>query len=64
MTKIRRGGYIFNTWVGDHSPKHVHVMIKGRIVFRWDLENNRIITGLATRKMVKLILELQEEGKL
>ena len=26
MGKIRRGGFVFLTWIGDHSPYHVHVM--------------------------------------
>jgi hypothetical protein len=25
MGKIRRGGYIFEWWIGDHEPKHIHV---------------------------------------
>jgi hypothetical protein len=23
--KIRRGGYVFLSWKGDHPPRHVHV---------------------------------------
>jgi hypothetical protein len=64
MTKIRRGGYLFITYKGDHPPKHVHVHVKNRRVLKWDLENNGILFGMATRKMIKLIFELQEEGKL
>jgi hypothetical protein len=32
MTKIRRGGYVFISWVGDQSPRHVHVYRDGRFV--------------------------------
>lgn len=41
MGKIRRGGYIFVTWVGDHSPRHVHVYRDGKLVVKWDLMNRK-----------------------
>jgi hypothetical protein len=25
MGKLRRGGFVFVTWIGDHGPYHVHV---------------------------------------
>jgi len=25
VSKICRGNYVFQMWVGDHSPRHVHV---------------------------------------
>jgi hypothetical protein len=25
MGKIRRDGYIFEWWIGDHEPKHIHI---------------------------------------
>jgi len=25
MGKVRRSGYIFEWWIGDHTPRHVHV---------------------------------------
>ncbi|MFA7234702.1 MAG: hypothetical protein WC076_11390 [Terrimicrobiaceae bacterium] len=35
MGKIRRGGYVFEWWIGDHEPRHVHVSkIDGRILGR------------------------------
>jgi hypothetical protein len=27
MGKIRRGGYVFITWKGDHGPPHVAALI-------------------------------------
>jgi len=64
MGKIRRGGFIFITWIGDHSPYHVHVYEDGRLVVKWDLENDVAMKGEATRKILKLIDELRDEGKL
>jgi len=64
MGKIRRGGYVFITWIGDHSPRHVHVFRDGKFVVKWDLENAKPIAGTATRKVIKLIDQLQQEGLL
>ncbi len=37
MSRKRRGGYIFETWIGDHPPRHIYVYDKngnflGRII--------------------------------
>jgi hypothetical protein len=64
MGKIRRGGYVFITWIGDHSPRHVHVYRDGKLVVKWDLENGKAITGTPTRRVIKLIEQLQQEGLL
>lgn len=37
MGKIRVGGYIFVTWIGDHEPRHVHVFKDGQLIVKWDL---------------------------
>lgn len=64
MVKIRRGNYVFVTWIGDHSPRHVHVYKDGKLVVKWDLENQVAMKGQATGKILKLIAELEEEGRL
>jgi hypothetical protein len=64
MGKIRRGNYVFVTWAGDHSPRHVHVYKKGKLVLKWDLENETPMKGKATRAILELIRELREEGLL
>lgn len=61
MGKIRRGGYIFITWIGDHSPYHVHVYKDGKLIVKWDLENELPMKGKATAKILKTISELREE---
>ena len=50
MGKIRRGGYIFITWMGDHFPRHAHVYRDGKLVIKWDLENRKTITGKFDRR--------------
>ena len=62
MGKIRRGGDIFLTWKGDHSPRHVHVYRNSRLVLKWDLENRKAMKGEPTDRVLKLIEELIEEG--
>ena len=64
MGKVRRGGYVFVTWKGDHTPRHVHVYRDGKFIVKWDLENQKAMKGQAPRRVVKLILELDSEGHL
>ena len=64
MGKIRRGGYVFVTWKGDHTPRHVHVYRDGKLVVKWDLDNRQAMTGKVPRRVITLIDELQSEGLL
>jgi hypothetical protein len=64
MSKLRRGGFVFLSWVGDHGPKHVHVYRDGCLVVKWDLDNDKAMAGQATRRVLSLIRELQSEGLL
>jgi hypothetical protein len=64
MGKVRRGGYVFITWKGDHSPRHVHVYRDGVLVVKWDLDDNQPMIGKASRRVQALINELEAEGAL
>lgn len=64
MGKIKRGGYVFVTWIGDHSPYHVHVYEDRKLVVKWDLENGLPMKGEATAKILRILEELREEGAL
>ena len=64
MGKVRRGGYIFLGWKSDHAPRHVHVYRHGRLIVKWDLDNERPMVGAASKKIVRLIRELRQEGRL
>lgn len=64
MGKVRRGGYVFITWKGDHSPRHVHVYRDGVLVVKWDLDDNQPMIGTASRRVRALIQELDDEGVL
>ncbi len=64
MGKVRRGGYVFVTWKGDHTPRHVHVYRDGKFIVTWDLENQQSMKGKAPRTVIELIGELESEGRL
>jgi hypothetical protein len=64
MGKIRRGSYVFVSWIGDHAPRHVHVYRDKKLVVKWDLEHRVAMRGRATKKILRLIAELESEGRL
>jgi len=52
------------TWIGDHRPRHVHVRQDGKIVLKWNLEENCAVKGNASRRLIRTIHELEDEGLL
>ncbi|MEW6545010.1 MAG: hypothetical protein AB1411_15545 [Nitrospirota bacterium] len=64
MGKLRRGGYVLVTWKGDRPPRHVHVYRNGKLIVKWDLDNRKPMKGQATRRVRKLLEELEAEGLL
>lgn len=64
MSKIRRGGYVFLTWRGDHSPRHVHVYRRGKLVLKWNLESQAAMWGRPSRRVMRLIRQLESEERL
>ena len=64
MGKVRRGGYVFVTWKGDHSPRHVHVYRDGVLIVKWDLDHGQPMVGKVARRVRLLLGELEREGEL
>jgi hypothetical protein len=64
MPKIRRGGYVFLAWKGDHGARHVHVYRDGRLVMKWDLDRGVVIKGSENRRVREIVAELRAEGLL
>ncbi len=64
MGKIRRGGYVFITYKGDHDPPHVHVYRDGKLVAKWNLEAWVLMRGSVNRKLLELLAELVKEDEL
>ena len=64
MSRIRRGNYVFMTFVGDHDPRHVHVYRDDRLIAKWDLEDWCVLEGRVSRRIRRYLEELRCEGKL
>jgi hypothetical protein len=66
MGKVRRGGYMFIWWIGDHRPHHVHVFDKNdQLITRVNLETLQPMDiPKIERKILVLIRELQNEGRI
>jgi len=64
MGRVRRGGFVFVWWKGDHAPRHVHVYREGQLVVKWDLDNWKPMKGEASRQLLELITGLVSEGLL
>ena len=62
MPLIRRGGYVFILWKGDHGPRHVHVWRDRKLVLKWDLDHNGPLKGHPIRRVLRLIGQLRAEG--
>jgi hypothetical protein len=64
VTKIRKDNHVFVSWKSDHGPRHVHDYRDGKLVVKWDLENNTAMKGKTTRRVLHLIKVLEAEGRL
>ena len=66
MGRIRRAGYIITWFIGDHTPRHVHVETdKGKLIGRFALQTRRGMEGWQPdKKLLKLIADLESEGRL
>jgi hypothetical protein len=64
MGKVRRGGFVFLWWKGDHPPRHIHVYRDGKLIVKWDLDNRKPMKGTATKRIIDLITTLRSEGVL
>ena len=62
MGKVRRGGFVFLEWKGDHGPRHVHVYRDGVLVVKWDMDNHKAMKGAAPKRVLELIGKLEAEG--
>jgi len=59
--KVRRGNFLFLTWKGDHSPRHVHVYRDRKLVVKWNLDDRVPMKGRPTARVLQLIAELERE---
>jgi hypothetical protein len=64
MGREKRGGYLFEWWIGDHEPKHVHVYRDGKEIAKVVIPSMRLLSGKLNKKLKKIIEELLAEGKI
>ncbi len=66
MGKIRRDGFMFIWWIGDHAPRHVHVFDKnGKLITRVDLDTMQAMDiPRIPGRLLKTLLILKKEGRL
>lgn len=66
MGKIRRGGYLFIWWKGDHEPRHVHIFDnRNRLLGRIEIPTgNPLDDWRPPKKVLELLNALQNEGRL
>lgn len=63
--RIKRGGYIFQFWLGDHPPRHVHVYRDGRFIAKVECDENfTVMWRKVNRRLLDLLKELRSEGLL
>ena len=58
MGRKKRGGYVFETYAGDHRPYHVHIYKGDRFIGRFDVENQRPMDGELPALVLKYLEEL------
>ena len=63
MGRVRRGGFILETWIGDHPPRHVHVFQDQRMIAKVELDEAlSVMEGKMSRKLRKILGTLVREG--
>ena len=58
MGRKKRGGYIFETYSGDHRPYHVHIYHGTEYIGRFDIENQIAMDVDLSRQVLKYLEEL------
>jgi len=66
MGRVRQGGFIFEWWIGDHPPRHVHVSDRdGNLLGRIVLETLEPLEDWTpSRKALAIIEQLKTEKRL
>ena len=61
MGRIRRGGYLIDWWIGDHTPKHLHVYRDGVLIAKVEMPGVLVLSGKVNRKLKKIFEQLVTE---
>ncbi|MEX0804663.1 MAG: DUF4160 domain-containing protein [Candidatus Binatia bacterium] len=57
MGRKKRGGYIFETYSGDHPPYHVHIYKGDEFIGRYDIENQKPMDSHLSGQVLKFLEE-------
>ena len=55
MGRVKRGGYLIEWWIGDHSPKHVHIYENGKEIAKIQIPEMILLSGRMSKKLRKVI---------
>ena len=61
MGRIRRGGYLIDWWIGDHTPKHLHVYRDGVLIAKVEMPGLLVLSGKVNHKLKKILKQLVTE---
>ncbi len=61
MGRIKRGGYLFEWWMGDHYPKHIHIYKNRKEIAKLRIPEMIILKGKLNKKLRKIIEKLINE---
>ena len=66
MGKVRRGGYIFEWWIGDHAPRHIHISdSNGELLGRVAVDTGASLDAWTPpKKVLDILRQLRDEGRL
>ena len=61
MGRIRRGGYLIDWWIGDHTAKHLHVYRDGVLIAKVEMPGLLVLSGKVNHKLKKILKQLVTE---
>ncbi|MBI2027716.1 MAG: DUF4160 domain-containing protein [Deltaproteobacteria bacterium] len=64
MGKVKRGGYTIYFWIGDHDPKHVHVLEDGKLIAKVRVSDLSPLRGAVSNRLKKILATLKKEKKI
>ena len=64
MGRVKRGGYLIEWWMGDHTPKHVHVYKDGQEVAKVRVPEMIVLTGNLNKKLRKIFQKLIQDQEI
>jgi hypothetical protein len=61
LGRIKRGGYLFEWWMGDHYPKHIHIYKNRKEIAKIRIPEMIVLKGKVNKNLRKIIEKLINE---